>query len=310
MRAVIIGAVESSRIAAECLHKAPSWDVAGIVSLPPELASRHSDFVDLAPTAERAGCPLICVENANSDDAISRIAALAPDYLFVIGWSQLCGERLMEMTPGQVIGFHPAPLPRLRGRGVIPWTILLDEPITASTIFMIDGGTDSGPILAQRFFHVAPDETAATLYAKHMTALTEILPGLLADLVEGTAAPAPQDPRLATWAARRRPEDGEIDWSGSAEAAWRQVRACGDPYPGARATYRDEPIVIKRARIVSLAGHRAGLVGQIVERGSEGFTVRCGDGRGLLVHDWQWSRPGPPPLHSKLAVRAGGCGCR
>src|SRR3546814_1672498 len=38
-----------------------------------------------------------------------------------------------------------SPLPRLRGRGVIPWTILADEPITAGTLFWIDDGVDSGP---------------------------------------------------------------------------------------------------------------------------------------------------------------------
>ena len=74
-----------------------------------------------------------------------------------------------------MVGYHPAPLPRLRGRAVIPWTILLDEKITASSLFWIDEGVDSGPLLAQRFFHIAPDETAATLYARHMTALDAML---------------------------------------------------------------------------------------------------------------------------------------
>src|SRR3546814_5174240 len=74
----------------------------------------------------------------------------------------------------------PAPLPRLRGRGVIPWTILANEPITAGTLFWIDDGADSGPILEQAFFHVAPDETAASLYARHMRALGEMMPRALA----------------------------------------------------------------------------------------------------------------------------------
>lgn len=303
MRAVIIGAVEGTRVALRCLAVAAGWELAGVVTLPLALADRHSDFVDLAPDAEAAACPVLRVANANHQDARMAIADLAPDYLFVIGWSQLCGEELMAIAPGRVIGFHPAPLPRLRGRGVIPWTILLDEPITASTLFMIDAGTDSGPILAQHFFHVAPDETAASLYAKHMAALARIMPPLLGELASGTAQPRKQDIRFATWAARRRPEDGEIDWTRSTAEIWRRIRACGEPYPGARTTLGGECIIIADAQpVATLSGHRAALDGQVVERQENSFTVRCGDGGGIRVTAWRWSRSGPPALHSTLGL--------
>lgn len=310
MRAVLIGAVESTRVAARCLRDAPAWDLAGLLTLPLAAAGRHSDFVDLAPDAAAADCPLLRMSNSNTDDAVAAIAALAPDYLFVIGWSQLCGEGMMAITPGKVVGYHPAPLPRLRGRGVIPWTILLGEPITASTIFLIDAGTDSGPILSQRYFHVAPDETAASLYDNHIAALADMMPPLLTDLAAGTVRPKAQDARHATWAARRRPEDGEIDWTGSADAAWRLVRACGAPYPGARTTLGAEQIILARAEPVSTAGHCAALPGQIVERTEDAFVVRCGAGGGLRVSEWRWPRDGAPPLHARLGTSPGGDGSR
>lgn len=306
MRAVLIGAVESTRIAAQHLAAAPAWELAAIVTLPPEAAHRHSDFVDLAPEARVAQCSLIHALNGNAEDILAAIAALKPDYLFVIGWSQLCGEKMMALTPGRVVGYHPAPLPRLRGRGVIPWTILLDEPITASTLFLIDAGTDSGPILNQRFFHVAPDETAATLYAKHMDTLASMMPDLLARLAAGAAVPTVQDDRYATWAARRRPEDGEIDWSRPATEVWRLVRACGDPYPGARTTCNGETTIITAAEPLPLLHHSASLPGQIVEHRANGFVVRCGDGNGLWVWEWRWVQAKKPPLHARLGPQNGG----
>lgn len=305
MRAVLIGAVESTRIALRCLAAAPGWDLAGVVTLPHALASRHSDFVDLATDAEVAGSPLLRIANTNAADALDAIAALEPDHLFVIGWSQLCGEALRALVANRVVGYHPAALPRLRGRGVIPWTILMEEPITASTLFLIDEGTDSGPILAQRFFHVAPDETAMGLYNLHMEALEAMMPPLLAEMAAGTAIPREQDTRHATWAARRRPEDGEIDWRGSTTDAWRLVRACGDPYPGAFTTLGEARIVIAAAEPVDLPEHRAALPGQVVHRTGTGFTVRCGDGAGLRVGSWRWDRPDPPPLHAKLGSGIG-----
>src|SRR3546814_1648120 len=110
----------------------------------------------------------------------------------------MCGMEFQAASHGQVIGYHPAPLPRLRGRGVIPWTILANEPITAGTLFSIDDGVDSGPILEQAFFHVAPDETAASLYERHMGALGEMVPRALAALATGAPPRLGQDERYAS----------------------------------------------------------------------------------------------------------------
>lgn len=303
MKAILIGAVESTRIALECLAGAPGWDVSAVLTLPPTLDSRHSDFVDLRSDADRAGSDLVHVPNINSDEALSSISVFAPDYIFVIGWSQLCGPRFLKSARLGVIGYHPAPLPRLRGRGVIPWTILLEEPITASTLFRIDEGTDSGPILSQRFFHVAPDETAAGLYANHMAALRSMMPAMLHDLARGMATEAAQDERHATFAARRRPEDGRIDWSRDAKDVWRVVRACGDPYPGAWTTLGDDKVVIAAGHPVPMVQHRAAIAGQVIARSSDSFTVKCGDDAGLLVSQWRRTKEGPPPIHAVLGRR-------
>jgi methionyl-tRNA formyltransferase len=300
MRAIIIGAVESTRIAIAAVAAAPGWSLDAVVTLPPELAGRHSDFVDLSGDAGAAGARLVLAADGNAPDLLATIRDIAPDIVFVIGWSQLCGPDLLATVPGGVVGYHPAPLPRLRGRGVIPWTILLREPITAGTLFLIDAGTDSGPILAQHFFHVAPDETAAGLYAAHMAVLAAILPPLLARLAAGDRQGIVQDERHASWAARRRPEDGRIEWQAPADTVWRLVRACGDPYPGAWTTSGAQRIVIATGKVVPLRGHDAALVGQVVARGADDFVVRCGDGAGLRVTAWRRDRPGPPPLHAVL----------
>lgn len=305
MRAIIVGAVESTRIAIAAVAASPAWSLSAVVTLPPDLAGRHSDYVDLSGDAAGAGARLVLAADGNAPDLLATIVELAPDYVFVIGWSQLCGPGFLATVPGGVVGYHPAPLPRLRGRGVIPWTILLQEPISAGTLFLIDAGTDSGPILAQRFFHVATDETAASLYAAHMAVLAAMLPDVLARLAAGDRQAAVQDERHATWAARRRPGDGAIDWTGYAEAVCRLVRACGDPYPGAWTMAGGHKVVIAAAEVVPLHAHAAAMAGQIVARTTENFTVRCGDGAGVRVTAWRRERPGPPPLHALLGRTEG-----
>lgn len=300
MRAVVVGAVESSRVAIDAIAAAPEWTLPLVVTLPPERAARHSDFVDLSEAAARAGALLLHVAHVNAPDVCAAIAAAQPTHVFVIGWSQICGPAFTQAAGGQVIGYHPAALPRLRGRGVIPWTILAQEPITAGTLFWIDEGVDSGPILAQRFFHVAPDETAASLYARHMTALGQMMDEALAAIAGGTERREVQDERFASWAARRTAEDGRIDWSRPAAEIARLVRAVGRPYPGAFTTTPKGKLTVWEARIEPDAARHHGMAGQVVARDEKGFTILCGSGEGLRIDDWEHADGVMPALHSRL----------
>lgn len=287
MRAIVVGAVESTRVALAALARSADWQVAAVVTLPPALAARHSDFTDLAPDAAAAGAELVFAADGNAPDIVARIAALAPDMAFVIGWSQICRADFIAAAGGAIIGYHPAPLPRLRGRGVIPWTILMAEPITASTLFRVDEGVDSGPIIGQRFFHVAADETATTLYAGHMAALADLLDETLPGLAAGKLPGRVQDARHATWAARRGPADGVIDWQQPAAAIDRLVRAVTRPYPGASSG----ALTIWGVRDWPDGARHFAIPGQIIARDDGGFAVMCGDQRALYVHDWAGDLP-------------------
>lgn len=304
MRAVVIGAVESTQVAVRTIARTPGWKVPAVLTLPTELAARHSDFVDLAADAAAADAQLLRCPDVNAPDVIGKLRAIGPDYVFVIGWSQICRRDFLAAHAERVIGYHPAPLPRLRGRAAIPWTILLDEKITASSLFWIDAGTDTGPLLAQRYFHVAPDETALSLYRRHLAALEELLAEALPRLQRGDAPRIPQDERFATSAAKRTPEDGEIDWSRPAAEIWRLVRAVGRPYPGAFTWLDGEKLIVWGAEVsADGARHAAALPGQVVERDGATLAVRCGDGGVLRLLEWESGTGKPPRLHARLGGR-------
>ena len=299
MKAIVVGAVESTRIAVETIAAANGFELGAVVTLPLELSKRHSDFVDLRPAAAAADAEIIEAPNGNAPEVIEAISAHRPDIGFVIGWSQLCKQPLMDALGGDVVGYHPAPLPRLRGRAVIPWTILLEEKITASSLFWIDDGVDSGPILAQHYFHVAADETATTLYDRHMTALRLILEKSLQKLEAGSPPRLEQDDRYATWCARRTPADGVIDWRAPARDIERLIRATTRPYPGAWTTFGDKQLTLWTARFSQEAPRHAAIPGQIIHIAEEGFAVQCGDGV-LWVDDWTGASHGDLRLHAHL----------
>lgn len=298
-RALLIGAVETTRIAFDAIARHPAWEMAALVTLDPALAGRHSDYVELEPEAREQGCPVIHVDNINRDEALSAIRDAAADIAFVMGWSQICGQAFRDLFPGRVVGYHPAALPRLRGRAAIPWTILQQEPITAGTLFWIDAGTDTGAIVDQHYFHVAPMETAATLYAKHMRALAVMMDRSLGRIAAGEMPRMVQDESCATWAARRTPADGLIDWRQPAVDVLRLIRATGHPYPGAFTRFNGAELRIWGAAFSDMGGRHAASLGQVVARTAESFTILCGQATALTVT--QWSGPDKPPkLHAIL----------
>lgn len=305
MRAIVVGAVESTHIALDALGAAAGWELAGLVTLPNSLARRHSDFVDLVPQARSMGGRIIEAADSNAPEVVEEVRSLRADVVFVIGWSQICRPDFLAAAGDRVIGYHPAPLPQMRGRAVIPWTILKGHLITASTLFWVDAGLDTGPILAQRFLHIAPEETVGSLYDRHMEALRALLDENLPRIADGTAPRTAQDERYASWAARRTADDGRIDWSKTAAEIGRLIRAVGRPYPGAFTEGPGGRIIIWHAEPWDCSRYEASLPGQVIARDDSGFGICCGDGRGLWVTDWHSATGRKPMIHRVLGQGVG-----
>jgi methionyl-tRNA formyltransferase len=298
MRSVFVGAVEGSRVALAALI-ASGWPPALVVTLPLTAAQRHSDFADIASMAVKEGISVFYTTDINSAETLAKIASVDPDIILVIGWSQICGRPFLDLARMGSVGFHPAALPRLRGRAVIAWTILRAEQTAGSTLFWLDDGMDSGPILLQRIFDVTPNETAHSLYSKQMLNLREMVPQAVKMLESGNAPKIPQDEAKASYCARRRPEDGVIDWRLPSSHIVRLIRAVGDPYPGAFTHSGDKRIYIDSADLFPHPDRYIGIPGQIQAVSDCGFIVMCGDGKCINVSSW---RPGTPrpPTHSHL----------
>ena len=285
MRVILVGAVDSTEIALEKLIEQGVTPVA-LFTLPLAKSQRHSDFVNLKPLAERHGVPVIEVANINAPEAIDKIRFLQPDYMFVIGWSQICRPELLSIPRIGSIGCHPAPIPENRGRGVIPWTILQHRQDTAMTLFWLDEGVDSGDILLQEHFPLAPDETATTLCEKHNDSLQSLFSQAITLLKENKAPRTPQNHDLATYCAKRGPDDGLINWNLPAREVWTLIRAVTKPYPGAFTFARGEKLIIWDAEHVGDAPYW-GLPGQVQAILDSGVLVQCGDRKHILLRNVQ-----------------------
>jgi methionyl-tRNA formyltransferase len=252
-------------------------EVTAIVTLPGPLDPNRSgqcSFDDL-------GFPVIESNDVNSPETVAAVREHRPDAIFVVGWSQLVRQDLIDAAPLGVYGMHPTLLPKHRGRAAIPWTILHGLARTGVTLFeIVDPTADSGPIIGQVEVDVAPDETATTLYDRLLEAHVELVREHVPRIADGTATRTPQDASRASAWPKRTPADGIIDWDTRAGYLDDWVRAQTRPYPGAFTYVGDEKIVVWRARPVELAADEP--AGTVVELRPEGAVVACGEGALLL----------------------------
>lgn len=98
------------------------------------------------------------------------------------------------------IGYHPSLLPRHRGADAIRWAIHMREPITGGTVYWMTCGADTGPIAAQDWCHIWPDDTPAELWKRELAPMgLRLVERVLKNLEEGMITAVPQDEKLATW---------------------------------------------------------------------------------------------------------------
>ena len=204
-----------------------------VLTLPDEVATEKSGRAYVDSFCLARGIPVCKVEDINSDAAIQAVRAANIDWLFIIGWSQIVQRELLKVPRRGCLGMHPTLLPEGRGRAAIPWAIIKGLTQTGVTLFKLDEGVDTGPVLAQEVIAVSSREDAGTLYEKVKRAHRLLIRRSWRPLFHSTVTAAAQDERRASCWPVRRPEDGRLHAGMSVELADRLVRATTRPYPGA-----------------------------------------------------------------------------
>lgn len=204
-----------------------------VITLRDDLARGKSGRIYVDDFCMHHSIDVVKIRHVNDTESIHAILGRGIDWLFIIGWSQIAGKQVLRAPKRGCLGIHPTLLPKGRGRAAIPWAILKGLGETGVTMFVLDEGVDTGPILAQEVLPIAPTETATTLYQRvavaHETLMKKVWSSLVADIL----SPQAQNEDQATEWPERKPEDGVILPEMDCAHADRLLRALTNPYPGA-----------------------------------------------------------------------------
>ena len=216
------------------------------------------------------------------------LLASGADCMVVAAYGLILPQWVLDLPRLGCLNIHASLLPRWRGAAPIHRAIEAGDAETGVTIMQMDAGLDTGDMLLVEALPIAGKDTTATLHDK----LADLGGRMIVEALEiaacGTLTPIKQPEAGVTYAHKIEKAESAIDWNLPAEVISRRVRAF-DPFPAASTTFNGETIKVWAAELpletesdsAVQAQLRAKVqnspVGQILEIGTNGIDVACGN---------------------------------
>jgi phosphoribosylglycinamide formyltransferase-1 len=131
------------------------------------------DAIEGLARAERSGIPTFVLrvkdfETREAWDAAltASVASYRPGLVVSAGFMKLVGDEFLASYGGRFLNTHPALSPSFPGMHGPADALAYGVKVTGCTLFVVDAGVDSGPIVAQAAVPVLEDDTAETLHER------------------------------------------------------------------------------------------------------------------------------------------------
>jgi len=242
MRVVFAGtpgvALPSLRAVADSDHV-----LVGVVTRPdaPTGRGRRLAASPVAEAAEQLGVPVLKPGHPRDPEFQDQLKELAPDACAVVAYGALLPQSALDIPRLGWINLHFSLLPAWRGAAPVQRAIWAGDDVTGATTFRIVRELDAGPTYGVMTETIRPTDTAGDLLARLAEGGAGLLVATLDGITDGSLEERPQSPDDVSLAPKITVDDARVDWTQSAAAIDRQVRAC-TPTPGAWTTYAGERV--------------------------------------------------------------------
>lgn len=102
-------------------------------------------------------------KNINHENSLELIKSFSADLIISIAGNQIFKKELITLAPLGCLNLHTALLPKYRGLMPSFWVLKNDEKETGVSVFFVDEGIDSGPILVQKKIPISKNMTQMDL---------------------------------------------------------------------------------------------------------------------------------------------------
>ncbi|MFB3883741.1 MAG: methionyl-tRNA formyltransferase [Thermodesulfobacteriota bacterium] len=211
-------------------------DIVGVFSPPDKRGEAMKEL------AERSGAFFFQPAQMKDPQVYDTYWKLKPDLVILAFVTDIIPPDLLEIPSIGTICYHPSLLPRHRGASAINWAIMMGDVQTGLTIFWVDQGIDTGPILLQKEVEIGPHETTGSLYFNTLFPMGVRAVVEAVELInKGKAPRIPQDDSKATYEPPCDDRVARLDFERSVKDAYNFIRGC-DPQPGAYTFFRGKKV--------------------------------------------------------------------
>jgi phosphoribosylglycinamide formyltransferase-1 len=140
------------------------------------------DGIEGLARAERAGVPTFVqrvrdfADREEWDSALTAsVTRFEPDLVVSAGFMKLVGATFLGSYAGRMLNSHPALSPSFPGTTAPADALAYGVKVTGCTLFVVDGGVDTGPIVAQAAVPVLDGDTAGSLHERIKVAERQML---------------------------------------------------------------------------------------------------------------------------------------
>lgn len=239
MRVVFAGTPEAALPSLRAIA-ASRHEIVGVITRPDARAGRGRS---LRPSAvgllgQELGVPVLKPRSAKEPGFAEELAALEPDVCPVVAYGSLVPRPVLDVPRHGWVNLHFSLLPAWRGAAPVQHAILHGDEVTGATVFLLEEGMDTGPVLGTMTETIRRADTSGDLLGRLAESGAGLLVAALDGLADGSITPVRQPAEGVSLAPKITVEDAEIRWHAPAFAIDRRLRAC-TPAPGAWTTYRD-----------------------------------------------------------------------
>lgn len=146
----------------------------------------------VAKRAEEAGIPALLLRPKDfasrelyEAEIVAELQRREIGLIVLAGYMRLITPVLLTPYAGRTVNIHPSLLPAFAGKDAIGQALDYGVKLTGVTVHFVDGGMDTGPVIAQRSVAVEPGDTAESLAERIHQVEYELYPEVVRALAEG-----------------------------------------------------------------------------------------------------------------------------
>ena len=142
-----------------------------------EIANAHGIATKVIARAEYPS------KHAHEIAVLNELEEHQPDWIFLAGYMAILSTEFVDKFEGKIINIHPSLLPKFKGLNTHKRVLEKGEVRHGTTIHIVTGKLDDGPIIAQSELSIMANDTPETLESRILHQEHILYPLILTSLV-------------------------------------------------------------------------------------------------------------------------------